>query len=70
MLSKGCFNSKTESENLCLPAGADLGGGGGGGGGDGPSDDPKGPPLRLFKKPIFGRPTLNFSKGALGANIY
>ena len=42
-------------------------GGGGGGGGRTPSSsgirppaDPKGPPLILFQKSIFGRPTLKF----------
>ena len=45
--------------------GADLGGGGGGGrtpftSGIRPPADPKGPPLILFQKSIFGRPTLKF----------
>ena len=28
------------------------------------------PPLVLFKKSIFGRPTFKFFKGAFGANVY
>ena len=51
---------------ILVRPGADLGGGGGGGGGRPP---PQGfeplptqrvPPLALFKKSIFGRPTLKF----------
>ena len=57
-----------------------MGGGGGRGGGRTPPFSPpqgfdpvptqRVPPLVLFKISIFGRPTLKFSKGAFGANIY
>ena len=68
---------KLRHMSTLLNTGADLGGGRGGR--TPPPPPPQGfeplptqrvPPLVLFKKSIFGRPTLNFSKGAFGANIY
>ena len=56
-----CSYFRGKSNVLRFESGADLGEGG-----DAfppeirPPDDPKGPPLVLFKKSFFGRPTLKF----------
>ena len=64
---------QTTVKKVRFSPGADLGGGGGRPSspqGFDPLPTERVPPSILFQKSIFGRPTLKFSKGALGANIY
>ena len=65
LLAESDFDVSVNVKAQYKSAGADLGGGGGGGRtptpqGFDPLPTQRVPPLILFQKSIFGRPTLNF----------